>query len=98
VVKRARVLGLSHLGDVEVREVALAWNPPLTVVTSDRDFKNAALRAGAAVLFFTSAPDRARADLGTHFATVIQLLEAGTRLVTVPPSSPPAQRATFGAR
>lgn len=89
MVKRARALGMADARDVELREICLAWNPPLTVVTCDPDFRQAALRGGVAVLFFRPPETTARDRLREHFDAVLGLLHSGARLVTVPPEGPP---------
>jgi hypothetical protein len=62
--------------------VGLAHNPPLTVLTCDADFRDAALRGGLAVLFCRH-PEAFRARLTQHFDEVLALLQAGERLVSL---------------
>src|SRR5947209_5877374 len=65
-VQRARAVGLATADDASVREVCLAHQPPLILVTTDPDFRDSALRGGVSVLFLRPPEVTARARLHAH--------------------------------
>jgi predicted nuclease of predicted toxin-antitoxin system len=83
MVRRARDVGLATADDASVREVCLAHQPPLTLITTDADFRDSALRGGVAVLFLRAPDVTARDRLQMHFDEAVRALLARHPLVTL---------------
>ena len=83
LVRRARELGLAAEQDSEVREVCFAFTPPLTIVTCDPDFRDAAVRGGVSALYLKGPETTMRERLAEHLDEVTAALAARNPLVTL---------------
>ena len=89
--------GLADNSDAEIIEYASGFG--LIVVSLDGDFRSNALRQGTPCLFIRTPEWTARERLASSYDDVVELLEGGEHLVTIPSTGPPfADRGRPGSR
>jgi hypothetical protein len=89
-VRRVRDVGLAAADDSDVSAYALAND--LVVVTFDRDFRNSLTRRGCRCLHIEGPERTARARIGEHHRSVVDLFYDGKREVLLPSDGPALER------